>query len=814
VRPWRARSAGGAWTRGARCRTTGPCACRAPRASPAPRACRAGSAPATAAPSARQLRARPWAPCCWACSCAASCSCSRPSWRASPRPPRWRLLRSLLISLLQFLALALQLRLPWPPTLLRAFAWLAALTNGAELAAPECLSSSWSFHLYAQALLAVLAAVFLAAALLHEAARLRLRCIGLREHSDNAARLAHLHALWQRRSALVSLSVIVACFSYIYLLNVLLEAWDCVATPDGALLLRSDTNITCTSAAHARFRRLAASVLLIAGVGVPAALALWLRHLQRAALVQPQALRPAWRGLADPATRTVWGTLYEMYCFGERDADAQQHAAGLHPLAQLRLALAAALAPCYEALLFLQKACLVLAAHVIRAPTAQAATQLAIYAASAALLCVVWPYKRVALRIPLAGAAAFLHVPDVLNWTALGVNLVPLLNLLATLAAGGRGAPTLDVFLVGLDVAAIALLVAAWLACVLAWRQHTRALEALHAPRSRGKLSAAVSCSVLSEAAALMALQLAGATTAPSVKMQLLSAARWLTTPRQRRNSSVAPAPSAADDKALREVLVAGASALAGHGDARPHKHASDDALLAGAQRSELTPPGTGEGRRRVSRYTALVNEALRAGGEQQQSQQTSQVTPPSSPRPSARLSSFALISVARPSDTDDDSSAIEVTVHRLSHYKPADAADSLRGLACTTEDVAHIIPAAAAQVALLASAGEHAAGHALCGAVEEACCGALARLQQERAAALRADAPALAAAADADMADLEQLFREHGFEAWALADRVASHTTASEPQERSGLHVGFALVAVLALLLLLTFAVGFGAYD
>jgi hypothetical protein len=550
-------------------------------------------------------------------------------------------------------------------------------------------------------------------------------------------------------------------------------------------------------------------VLVIAGVGVPAALALWLRHLQGAARVQPQVLRPAWRGLADPATRTVWGTLYEMYCFGERDTDAQQHAASLHPLVQLRLALAAALAPCFEALLLLQKAFLVLAAHVIRAPTAQAATQLAIYAASAALLCVVWPYKRVALRVPLAGAA-FLRVPDVLNWTALAVNLVPLLNLLAALAAGGRGAPVLDVFLVGLDVAAVALLVAAWLACVLSWRQHTRALEALHAPRGRGKLSSAVSCSVLSEAAApLMALQLAGATTAPSVKMQLLSAARWITTPRQRRTSSVAPAPGAADDKALREVLVAGSAALAG--DARPHKHASDDALLAGTQRSELTPPGTGEGRRRVSRYTALVNEALRAG--EQPSQQTSQVTPTASPRPSARLSSFALISVARPSDTDDDSSAIEVTVHRLSHYKPADAADSLRGLACTTEDVMQIIPAAAAEVALLAAAGEHAACHALCSAVDEACCGALARLQQERVAALRADAPALAAAAETDMANLERLFREHGFEAWALADRVASHT-AGEPQERGGLHVGFALVAVCASLLLLTFAVGFAAYD
>jgi hypothetical protein len=93
---------------------------------------------------------------------------------------------------------------------------------------------------------------------------------------------------------------------------------------------------------------------------------------------------------------------------------------------------------------------------------------------------------------------------------------------------------------------------------------------------------------------------------------------------------------------------------------------------------------------------------------------------------------------------------------------------------------------------------------------MEEACCGALAQLQQEHAAAMRADAPALAAAAAADIVDLQRLFCEHGFEAWVLADHVAPHA-ACERQE-GGLHAGFALVAIAALLLLLTCAVGLAA--
>jgi hypothetical protein len=78
------------------------------------------------------------------------------------------------------------------------------------------------------------------------------------------------------------------------------------------------------------------------------------------------------------------------------------------------------------------------------------------------------------------------------------------------------------------------------------------------------------------------------------------------------------------------------------------------------------------------------------------------------------------------------------------------------------------------------------------------------------RRAARRGSCRRLAAAAAADIAELQRLFCEHGFEAWVLPDHVAPHA-ACERQE-GGLHPGSAVVAIAALLLLLTCAVGLAA--
>jgi hypothetical protein len=58
-------------------------------------------------------------------------------------PQAAALLRSF-VMYLQYLSLSLDIRLSWPPALLSFFSWLKALTNGIDLAAPECVSDTWS----------------------------------------------------------------------------------------------------------------------------------------------------------------------------------------------------------------------------------------------------------------------------------------------------------------------------------------------------------------------------------------------------------------------------------------------------------------------------------------------------------------------------------------------------------------------------------------------------------------------------------------------------------------------------------------------
>jgi hypothetical protein len=249
------------------------------------------------------------------------------------------LLRSL-VMYLQYLSLSLELRLRWPPALLRVFAWLRALTNGIQLAAPECVSPAWSYQLYVQLLLLGLGALFVAALAMHELARLRQRFIllgspdeqpakpggCLAPASDNAAKLARLYSLWERRNALKSFACFALSFAYLYVVGVLLEAWDCIPTPDGPKL-RSDPTTMCTSAKHLRFRLYAMVLIVVVGPGVPVGYLLWLRHLRGHALSNAALLRPAWRGLSDPSTRAGWGGLYEMvrtlaWCAAQQQTDA------------------------------------------------------------------------------------------------------------------------------------------------------------------------------------------------------------------------------------------------------------------------------------------------------------------------------------------------------------------------------------------------------------------------------------------------------------------------------------------------------------
>ena len=235
-------------------------------------------------------------------------------------PASIALLRSL-VMYLQYLSLSLDIRLRWPPALLRVFSWLKALTDGIDLAAPECVATNWTYKLYVQLLFAGLGALFAAALLMHEAARLWQRFIVFRDpatHGEaNVARLSRLNALWRRCNDLKQFAALSVQFFYIYVTGLLLQAWDCIDTPEGSKL-RSDPGTDCSSASHHAFRRIAICIVVVVGPGVPLVYTFWLRRLRAVALRQRELMRPAWRGLGDPATRAAWGGLYAVRAFPSR----------------------------------------------------------------------------------------------------------------------------------------------------------------------------------------------------------------------------------------------------------------------------------------------------------------------------------------------------------------------------------------------------------------------------------------------------------------------------------------------------------------
>jgi hypothetical protein len=77
-------------------------------------------------------------------------------------------------------------------------------------------------------------------------------------------------------------------------------------------VMRTDTNISCTTDKHAEFKRMAGALICVVGAGVPITWVLWIRYLRGSAHAGNVLERPMWRGLGDPTTRGGWGGLYEM----------------------------------------------------------------------------------------------------------------------------------------------------------------------------------------------------------------------------------------------------------------------------------------------------------------------------------------------------------------------------------------------------------------------------------------------------------------------------------------------------------------------
>jgi hypothetical protein len=363
----------------------------------------------------------------------------------------------------------------------------------------------------------------------------------------------------------------------------------------------------------------------------------------------------------------------------------------------------------------------------------------------------------------------------------------------------------------------------------------------------------------------------------PSERMQaaqLVSAVaqRWLSTPPDDRRSGLYM--SEGDDSEGEEPFPEPRPATTAAPARTSEAHEAAD---ASAQRSELTPTVSRQNSGRSTRFTALLGEAGRSEvtptATRQNSRRLSGYTTLEEelPRPDVSLT----VSRQRRGSSASDASVAEVQLEemkkpatrltrqssrRVSQHEIAigvapllaeeeEGQEGQEGQAAhvaqpaaplppapsawqqtkrflhlitvgarvkTIDQTAHAIKEGGADLAVLRAAGQYHACLLLCRRVEAACCRTLARLQQERDAAVRDAAPRLAAAAEASMGALERLFREHGFETWILAEGSVQHgldrqVPMPSPDEDDGVSAGATLVVTVTVLLTVSLAVGLG---
>ena len=255
-----------------------------------------------------------------------------------------------LLSTFQYLSLSLTLRLRWPPELLRFFAFVRTLTNAVDLAAPECLATNWSYYVYVESMLIGLAAIFGMTLLYIATLSVRLSAIKpatgearmvqtltsrikgallpaafqsntMRLDDPDRSMRRAVRKLFVRRNGLYNFVAFAVSVAFIYVVNVLCDAFDCFTAPEGRKL-RADPKILCDTALHKKFLRLATACIVTIGAGVPLLITGTLVRARRAAHRNnvggggtPLLTRPQWLGLGDPSTRAGLGPLYEPYRF-------------------------------------------------------------------------------------------------------------------------------------------------------------------------------------------------------------------------------------------------------------------------------------------------------------------------------------------------------------------------------------------------------------------------------------------------------------------------------------------------------------------
>ena len=337
-----------------------------------------------------------------------------------------------IIATFQYLALSLTLRLRWPPALLSFFRFVRVMVNGIDLAAPECVATSWSYYLYVQILLILCAVVagtiVLALAVLRSIQRslrvppsadgdkeaggcmaLLSSCGGKRDNPHTTA-LHTVRKWWLRSNGIYFFAVFISTIGYIYICNVLCDSFDCFDTPDGPKL-RADPKTFCNTAAHRSWQRLAGGLIGGVGAGFPLLVALLIRRLRakaRAANVdaagEPLLRRAYWTGLGDPTMRMSFGPLWEPYKYSkEADAFPAAAAADAARSSALHLWALRHFAPAFEAFLLAQKLVLVLFTNLLPdAGATRSGAQLAMHVCWAVLLAWLRPYARLDVRVPVA----------------------------------------------------------------------------------------------------------------------------------------------------------------------------------------------------------------------------------------------------------------------------------------------------------------------------------------------------------------------------------------------------------------------------
>ena len=160
-----------------------------------------------------------------------------------------------IISTLQYMSLGFSLHLAWPPGLLRFFSFVKSLTDGINLAAPECVATNWSYYVYVDVLMIGLGALFGLAFVMVLVFHLALVAVrppppgtvspprsGLLARlfptgDANKAALGRVHVAFKRKAAIEGFLAFGTTVAYLYLVNVLSQAFDCYESPDGRKLL-------------------------------------------------------------------------------------------------------------------------------------------------------------------------------------------------------------------------------------------------------------------------------------------------------------------------------------------------------------------------------------------------------------------------------------------------------------------------------------------------------------------------------------------------------------------------------------------------